>query len=1279
MERNRNWSGAPPFAGEQTMPKAGTLKIFLTLCFVAVSAGLLSAAEIHDAVKASDLEKIEKILQADPGQVNATEERIPTPLHVAAWWGQKAAAELLIAGGANPNARDKAELMIADGGFLGVEVRTGGTPLHLATYRGHTDVMELLIAKGANVNAADDGLWTPLHWATAYGRKACAELLITKGAVIDARDKEGQTPLHRAVAFTSHRDSLTIVELLVAKGADVNAKAATGETPLSIATKGYWERGVKFLVQHGATDQSGAGQIHDAAAAGDVGKLKALLDAEAKLANAGYMGWKTPLQRAAVSGHRQAAELLIARGADVNAGSPLVGTAANGHKDVVELLISKGADVNGRDPLGHTALHEAAYARHKDVVELLLNHGADITARDKEGCTPLHQAAKGGSKDVVALLIEKGADVHAKSTQGYTMVGDAASLGHKEVVDLLIAKGAEMDVCVKYVGTPLHQAADRGHAAVVQLLLSKGADLNADDGSGMTPLHRAAREGRNEAVAVLIAAGADVNARLRPGFNGKTPVSRPDDRMTPLSYAARGGHKDTVDLLLGKGADVNAGNALFEAASGGHEAVVEVLLAKGAVVAPECLKSAANADVARLLLDKEDAAGLAKAEHSSALHRAAERGDKKTVELLLAKGADVNALDGERMIDYQELTALHWAAFTGHADVAAALIAKGADINAGAGAGATPLHLAAAGSHKSVVELLISKGADANLKDKNDLTPLQRAEKQGQKDIVAFLDKYTAKPEAPTVVKGSWDEVFLAEREKAAEKAEPPFAKDVPCELLCHYDPQDHPGAMALFLPGICLTSVSPDGGKVAFVGRPGIVVLDLKDKSLRRVAAKAEIVSAMAFSRDGKSLAVACISGLDDMKAESPEGAEQSVTVTSLATGEDRTIMKVAVGLLWQEGKDSSLTTSLAWVDDKHVAAYHLNNMVPKILLLDVAGGEPKVPFDCAEAEKKWPRAPLIADAMESWTPLGEQVSATQDGRVYFCWKGRILRVDAKSGNAEQVCPCVTEGGFSNVKASWAGGRLVVSAGSPPEIGYVVFDEELRHGKGVCKFQLVSPVWSENFAVWFPDGKHLSLLRPMHHVLLTDAEGEKQVTIPLKEKSGCVGAWPLDDKWLVLLTANGVWRCDISAYVRELDAMPALTKPKYPDFSTPESALETWEEAQIRGDRKTMLDCLSHELRPKLESAWTEMEKKDAAKFEGLLRTGRACIVINRLLHPVGTGPAEVPEGLHRPELRRVEIKGDRATVFEYDRAELDLVKVGNEWRISSFGEEREGQQQKE
>src|SRR5580704_5644017 len=80
--------------------------------------------------------------------------------------------------------------------------------------------------------------------------------------------------------------------------------------------------------------------------------------------------------------------------------------AESGNLEKVKALIKENPSSasSKEDTWGKTPLHYAAMRGHKDVVELLLANGADVNAEDNFGETPLHCAAD-GNKDLVALLL----------------------------------------------------------------------------------------------------------------------------------------------------------------------------------------------------------------------------------------------------------------------------------------------------------------------------------------------------------------------------------------------------------------------------------------------------------------------------------------------------------------------------------------------------------------------------------------------------------------------------------------------------------------------------------------------------------------------------------------------------------------------------------------------------------------------------------------------------------------------------------------------------------
>jgi len=208
---------------------------------------------IHVAVKSGNIEAVKQHLAAGT-DVNAKSKGNGwTPLFYAtSGGGQKEIAELLIAEGANVNAKDK----------------LGDTSLQVAAYQGHKEIAELFIANGADVNSKADNGKTPLDWAdgetadilrkhggkhstintaaTAGDAEAVKEFLAT-GAEVNAKDGWGWTPLHLAVDG-GHTE---IVELLIAKGADVNAKDDDGDTPLDWAIFNKQTETADLLRKHG--------------------------------------------------------------------------------------------------------------------------------------------------------------------------------------------------------------------------------------------------------------------------------------------------------------------------------------------------------------------------------------------------------------------------------------------------------------------------------------------------------------------------------------------------------------------------------------------------------------------------------------------------------------------------------------------------------------------------------------------------------------------------------------------------------------------------------------------------------------------------------------------------------------------------------------------------------------------------------------------------------------------------------------------------------------------
>ena len=126
--------------------------------------------------------------------------------------------------------------------------------------------------------------------------------------------------------------------------------------------------------------------VFEAAALGDVERLRAIVDEDGDAARAWSADGFTALHYAAYFDGPEAARVLVEHGADVEAVStneefapearPLHSAVAAGRGDVVEVLLHAGADPNARQHGGFTPLMAAEQAGNLELAEVLIRHGA---------------------------------------------------------------------------------------------------------------------------------------------------------------------------------------------------------------------------------------------------------------------------------------------------------------------------------------------------------------------------------------------------------------------------------------------------------------------------------------------------------------------------------------------------------------------------------------------------------------------------------------------------------------------------------------------------------------------------------------------------------------------------------------------------------------------------------------------------------------------------------------------------------------------------------------
>jgi len=215
--------------------------------------------DFFDAIHAGDTAKIGQMLDADPGLLSAVDENGLGAFTVARYSRQDAVANLLLAKGAQLDICAAAmagveerlvELLAADRSQTGSYSHDGWTPLHLAAFFGHKASAEVLLANGADVHARSRNAMqnTPLHAAAAGRQRDVIAVLLAHGADANARQHGGWTALHAA----AQNGDVETVKLLLAHGADVGSRAENNQNALDLAlTKGH-QAVVDLLDTHAA-------------------------------------------------------------------------------------------------------------------------------------------------------------------------------------------------------------------------------------------------------------------------------------------------------------------------------------------------------------------------------------------------------------------------------------------------------------------------------------------------------------------------------------------------------------------------------------------------------------------------------------------------------------------------------------------------------------------------------------------------------------------------------------------------------------------------------------------------------------------------------------------------------------------------------------------------------------------------------------------------------------------------------------------------------------------
>ena len=289
-------------------------------------------------------------------------------------------------------------------------------------------------------------------------------------------------------------------------------------------------------------------------------------------------------------------------------------------------------------------------------------------------------------------------------------------------IQTLLSKGADVNAQEHINGHfALQYAIYWPDASLVKLLLDKGANVNAVDKIGGTALMDASRSGGPEHAAIVKLL-VERGADIRAG------------NYAAIFGAVKYADPETVQLLLEKGAPANAreeggegDTLLMSAASGGSVKSLQMLLAGGADV------KATN---------KKGQTALMRA--STVDHRYRVESRLPMIELLLKSGAEVNAKDKNDKTALLHALVQQMSEAGGvisHPEVVQLLLDNGADVRVKDADGDSVL-IEAINAWEGKIEtlrLLLAKGVEANAQNKAGMTALMTAADKGKLDVTGLL------------------------------------------------------------------------------------------------------------------------------------------------------------------------------------------------------------------------------------------------------------------------------------------------------------------------------------------------------------------------------------------------------------------------------------------------------------------------------------------------------------------------------------------------------------
>lgn len=309
-----------------TISHASVNTVITSELMISRESALCRAMELHH-------KSVAVYLTNSGANINTSGDLGPSPLHLAAKWGDVDLVVLLLSKHADPN----------------VVCSIGQTPLFDAVRYKRKQIIKVLIASGADINHIDSKGRTLIDYAIAEGDREITSLLRINGA-------KGKVP--SILEYSAFGNVNGIRDELKRDPSLINLRGLHGWIPIHYASNSGQSAAAKLLIKRGT-----------------VIDMKALICAVS-------------------SGSTETVQILIGQGLDINKAddthvTPLEMAIVNGNAKMVQYLLSAGANPSGRTSIGYTAEKFARSEGNADVIKVFETHKAGKTYTPLEE-VPIH-------------------------------------------------------------------------------------------------------------------------------------------------------------------------------------------------------------------------------------------------------------------------------------------------------------------------------------------------------------------------------------------------------------------------------------------------------------------------------------------------------------------------------------------------------------------------------------------------------------------------------------------------------------------------------------------------------------------------------------------------------------------------------------------------------------------------------------------------------------------------------------------------------------------------